>query len=453
MSGSNMARARMAFNQIDEGTIEVLRDSKDFIMGELPTLLDGFYAHLRRFPETAALFENDARMMRAKDGQLRHWSTLLDGRFDDAYASSAARIGETHHRVGLEPRWHIGGYNVLLSGLLQAIATRLPAASPRSGLSYRGERHVTPASPDRKAAVQAALLKAAMLDLDLAISVYLETGRRDLGNLATSVVAMANSLGATAEELRGAAETVAKAADTSTSQTATVAAAAEQASSHVQTVAAAANELSVSVKEIGRQVESSAEITRQAVTTAQATSNKVRQLTHASQKVGDVVEIISNIARQTNLLALNATIEAARAGEAGKGFAVVAQEVKSLASQTAKATEEISAQISGIQSSTADAVTSIGSIGDIIKTMDEIATIIAAAAEQQDAATVGIARSVHEAAHGTSAVATNTVGLSQSAASTESAAAQMLDSVKSLSVQANELRKSAERFLTTTRAA
>lgn len=448
MTGSISIKSRLAFNQIDDATATLLRENKELIMGALPAALDAFYAHLSRFPETAAFFKTSDVSARAKAGQIRHWSVLLDGRFDDAYVASTDRIGQTHHKIGLDPKWHIGGYSVLISNLLGELSSRMtPQGS--TVVSYRGASK--PA--ERRAPLEAAIFKVVMLDLELSIAMYLEAGRRDTQSLASTVVETAKSVARTADELRTAAETVASAADTSSSQTATVAAAAEQASANVRTVAMAADELSASVKEIGRQVASSTEISRKAVKTADQTSDKVRQLTHASQKVGDIIEIISNIARQTNLLALNATIEAARAGEAGKGFAVVAQEVKSLANQTAKATSEISAQIADIQSSTADAVTSIASIGDIIKSMDEVATIISSTTDEQNAATMEIARNVQEAAQGTTDVAANTVGLSQSAASAEMAASQMLNAVLELGAKADELRKNAEGFLAKTRSA
>jgi methyl-accepting chemotaxis protein len=451
MNGNSTIKARLAFNQIDEAAAALLREFKDFIMAELPGVLDGFYDHVSRFRETNGFFRNRDHMMGAKGAQLRHWSMILEGRFDEGYEASISRIGETHSRIGLEPRWYIGGYNALVSGLVHAIATKMPASAGSAGrsMSWKTQEQIA----ERKTALQTAVIKAAMLDMDLAIAVYLEAGRRDLNRLAASVVGMANNVAATAKELQGSAQAMAETAKTASDQTANVAAAAEQASANVRTVATAADELSASVKEIGRQVATSTEIADKAVKTADQTSDKVRQLTQASQKVGDVVELISNIARQTNLLALNATIEAARAGEAGKGFAVVAQEVKSLASQTAKATAEIGAQINDIQSSTADAVASIGTISEVIQSMDRIASTIAAAVEEQGAATVEIARNVQEAAQGTSDVASNTTGLSSSAASTGAAANQMLTAAKNLGNQAEELRKMAEGFTSTTRAA
>lgn len=451
MNTSTTMAARLSFNQIDDDARQLLREYKSFLVGELPGVLEKFYEHVVKYPETSAFFKNRDMMTGAKNAQVRHWQTILDGNFDAVYEASIKRIGDTHHRIGLDPRWYIGGYNALVNGLMQAISLRMPQSRPaQNGMDWKAK-----AGPvqDRRLELQSAVLKAAMLDMDLAIAVYLEAGRRELATLAGAVVSMAGSVAHTANELERAADAVANSARNATDQTSAVAAAAEQASANVRTVASAADELSASVKEISRQVAGSTEIAGRAVVTADATSDKVRNLSLASQKIGDVVELISNIARQTNLLALNATIEAARAGEAGKGFAVVAQEVKSLANQTAKATAEIGAQINAIQGSTAEAVGSIGDIGGIIKSMDQIATTIAAAVEEQGSATIEIARNVQEAARGTSDVASNAVQLSSSAAMTGSAASQMLAAAKKLGSQAEELRKTAEGVMANSKAA
>jgi methyl-accepting chemotaxis protein len=262
-----------------------------------------------------------------------------------------------------------------------------------------------------------------------------------------------DTLAGAASDMRSTSKSMSATAEEASAQATTVAAVADQASANVQTVAAATEQLSSSVAEIGRQVTQSTRIAGQAVEEANRTNVTVQGLSAAAQKIGDVVKLISDIASQTNLLALNATIEAARAGEAGKGFAVVASEVKSLASQTAKATEEISAQVAAMQGATTEAVTAIESIGGTIGSINEIATAIALAVEQQGAATQEIARNVQQAAQGTGQVSSNIVGVNQAAGKTGAAANQVLHSAEQLSGQAASLRADVDRFLVNIRAA
>jgi methyl-accepting chemotaxis protein len=269
----------------------------------------------------------------------------------------------------------------------------------------------------------------------------------------TGVRGSLDTLASAATEMRATSQSMSATAEETSAQATTVAAAAEQASANVQTVATATEELSSSVAEIGRQVTESTKIAGQAVDEAGRTNVTVQGLSAAAQKIGDVVKLISDIASQTNLLALNATIEAARAGDAGKGFAVVASEVKSLANQTAKATEEISAQVAAMQGATSEAVQAIQSIGGTIGTINEIATTIASAVEEQGAATQEIARNVQEAAQGTGQVSSNIVGVNQAAGETGAAASQVLASAEELGKQAETLRADVGSFLANIRAA
>ena len=262
-----------------------------------------------------------------------------------------------------------------------------------------------------------------------------------------------NFLASAATELRATAGGMSDNADLASKQAGAVAAASEEASSNVQTVAAATEQLSSSIQEIARQVVQSSTIAGQAVQEAAATGGTMQTLSEAAQKIGEVVRLINDIAGQTNLLALNATIEAARAGEAGKGFAVVASEVKNLATQTARATEDISAQVAAMQSSTGNAVAAIERIDQTIGRMNEISTSIAAAMEQQGAATQEIARNVQEAARGTTEVSSNITGLNQSVEETGAASVQVLTAADELGQQAEQLRARVGTFLADIRSA
>jgi len=267
------------------------------------------------------------------------------------------------------------------------------------------------------------------------------------------VTAVLRTVTSATTEMQATAESMTSTAEETARQANAVATASEEASTNVQTVAVATEELSASIHEISRQVQQSTAVAGRAVADADRTNVQVRGLADAAQKIGQVVGLINDIASQTNLLALNATIEAARAGEAGKGFAVVASEVKSLANQTAKATEEIGTQIGGIQQATGDAVSAIQSIASTIREINEIATAIASAVEEQGAATQEISRNVQQAAAGTQAVNANISGVSEAAASTGSAAEQVKSAAGELSQQSETLRGKVETFLASIKAA
>jgi len=267
------------------------------------------------------------------------------------------------------------------------------------------------------------------------------------------VSGVVNSVASQANEMQSAAQAMTHTAEQATRRATAVAASVEQASVNVQTVASSAEELSTSVLEIGRQVEQSSKIAAEAVTQAEKTSATVEGLARSAGRIGEVVRLIETIAGQTNLLALNATIEAARAGDAGKGFAVVASEVKSLANQTAKATEDIRAQIGDMRGATEQTVEAIRSIGETIRHISEIATAIASAVEEQGAATREIANNVQQAAQGTQDIATNIEHVSTAASDTGAAATQVLGAAAALSKQSEALRRDVSTFLATVRAA
>jgi methyl-accepting chemotaxis protein len=268
-----------------------------------------------------------------------------------------------------------------------------------------------------------------------------------------AVGTIVSNVSASSVQLEQAAGTLTRTAETTQSLSSQVAGASEEASTNMQSVATATEELSTSVDEIGRRVRDSNRIAEAAVLQAEQTDSRIGKLSRAAQEIGEVVKLITAIAEQTNLLALNATIEAARAGEAGRGFAVVAAEVKSLASQTAKATDEISSHISGMQGATQESVAAIKEIGGTIAQISSIASAIAGAVEQQSGATQEIARNVQSVAQGTHEAAANIMQVNRGASETGVASAEVLNSAKTLSTESARLREELERFMANFRAA
>jgi methyl-accepting chemotaxis protein len=448
MNNNGIAR-RLSFNQIDKETLAVLREARPFVADVMPGILDRFYDHLSRYEETMAFFRTRANIQHAKDMQLKHWLIIMNGKFDETYEKSVTRIGEVHNTLGLEPRWYIGGYSALITDLVEAVALRLPHA--------KFDRR----APSRKARIQKAIIKAALLDMDLAISVYIEAGRRErrstLERLATdfetAVGGVVDIVTSAATRLQGSAQNLQAATDQTSRQSDAAASASQEAIGNVSAVAAAAEELSGSIAEISRRVNDSADTAAKAAHGADEAALSINKLSEAGQKIGAIVDLITSIASQTNLLALNATIEAARAGTAGRGFAVVAAEVKGLAEQTAKATAEIASQVGSIQQSTSESVATISGVTGVIKSMSEISTAIASAVQEQDAATNEISRSAQLASAGTNGVSANIAEVSRAAQTAGGTAASVLTAAAELSSQSQLLRREVAKFLETVRAA
>jgi len=314
----------------------------------------------------------------------------------------------------------------------------------------------------KKARMMDAFISAAMLDMDFAISIYLEAGRceKELinSNLDSAIDAFRVSskkilsvVGRDTKVMRDTAQGLTGLASGASTQSVAAATASEETAARVATVAAAAEELASSIQEIGRQVERATTAVRAAGSTTQRSVTEIEGLSAAGQRIGAVVDLIQAIAAQTNLLALNATIEAARAGEAGRGFAVVASEVKNLAAETAKATEEIAQQVQGIQASTKSAVGAVTEIATAMSSIDEVTTAIASAVEQQGAATREISSNIQMASSGTQTLSASISAVDGAIGETTRAADQVLTASTSVSDEAARLAEQVEAFFVSLR--
>jgi methyl-accepting chemotaxis protein len=433
---------RLDLLQIDEPMRATLREMRPFFAKSLPGILARFYDKVRHYDPASGIFK-DGTTQEAIRIQLHYWDLLASGDFGPEYLNAVTRFCELNQRAGVAPQWYVNCRLMFIADqLLKAVENEITI--PRFGRAAQAAR-------DKKALMLNTITRVAMLDTENIVAIYFGTNRQLRKNAISEASdrfrTIITSLSTASSELEGTARALSDNAGNTTRLATVVANASEDASNNVQSVASATEELASSVREISAQVQESNRIASSAVKQADETDSRINALSQAANRIGDVIKLITSVAEQTNLLALNATIEAARAGEAGRGFAVVAQEVKALAAQTAKATDEIGIQIAGMQTATQEAVGSIKMISSTIGKISEITSAISAAIEEQGAATQEISGNIQRTANGTSQVAGTIAEVSHGANQTGAASSQLLSSAKQLSVSTTTLQAEIDGFL------
>ncbi|MBW8882440.1 MAG: globin-coupled sensor protein [Asticcacaulis sp.] len=439
-STDNEVSQRKRMHGVDAGICRTLVRNAAFVQAILPDLLEDFYRMLVSIPQMAAFFRNAEHSAYAKGKQIEHWNKILDGRFDAEYVASVKRIGGTHNRIGLEPKYYIAGYTKLMTGLIQRVSER----------QSKGPFNTRRPDPDNLPLIDA-LARAIMMDMDFAMSVYIDEGKaerkRGLVELGGRLTAFAHEVSDGTATLTATALKLAELAATTQDRSSAASHTSSQTSENVQAVAAASEEMVSSIQEITRRVQEAADMASGVSGNAESAAGQIQNLAHAARGIGEVVGLIEAITSQTNLLALNATIEAARAGESGKGFAVVATEVKQLAAETARATQRIGAQITEIQHSTDHSVKAMDEIAHLVSTLSGVTSNIAAAVVEQEATTREISSNVQMVSTRTTEVSDSTGRIMSAAADAAEAAQSVRQSADGLAERAASLQDEVAAFI------
>lgn len=380
---------RLKFAKLGEKDQHALKIFYPVLEKKFSKITDAFYEHLFSYPQLKNFFRSDAILNHVKEAQKNHWLHLFEGSFDEEFFKKSQEIGRIHEKIGLEPRWYIGGYAFALCQIIPDVVAE-----------YRWH-------PQKMIDQLQSLIKAVCIDMDVALSVYVEKGEDSALKTAMSqmsdsldqalqsavgkIVTLSDDMSHQSKIMESSVKTVVQQMDFARSSS-------YQTKENVDNVSSSSQQLLSAVQEISSQMNRSTTMMSDALHQSRAAGEVMHHLAQGATKIGEVVKLINDISNQTNLLALNATIEAARAGEAGKGFAVVAAEVKSLATQTSKATGDIANQVRFIQEATQNSVAAIDIILKTIEDMNQVSNIIASAVEEQNASTQEISRNISHAA-------------------------------------------------------